>query len=146
MLRHLALLALLAVPLAHAEEDGPDSTPAEPPFTFDNTVCPAFLTGIWLANSQQDVAPGPDQALWHVTEALVLNEGGVLEQAFASGISGDEPEETKTFGVWTAGPGSAADRCAFAFTFEEGARMAGEVKVLTRARILVDGQAFARSP
>lgn len=145
MLRRSALIAALLVAPAAAQEEPDGTAGAEPPFIFDNATCPGFLTGIWLANSQQDVAPGPDQALWHVTEALVLNESGVLERAFAAGISGDEPEETKTFGTWATGAGSAADRCTLSFVFEEGQRQMGEVVVLTRTRILVDGQAFTRS-
>lgn len=145
MLRRFALCAVLALAPAAAQEepDGPADT--ETAFVFDNTACPVFLTGIWLANSQQDVAPGPDQALWHVTEAMVFNADGTLEHAFASGISGDTPEETKTFGTWTAAPGQVKDRCNLAFVLEEGEKRSGEVAVLARTRILLDGQPFTRA-
>lgn len=118
--------------------------PGEAPFAFDNTTCPVFMAGIWLANSQQDVGRGGEQALWHVTEALVLNEGGKLELAFASGISGDEPVETKTFGAWTAAPGATENSCALTLAFEEGERRMSPVAVHAETRILVDGQAFTR--
>ena len=138
----LAVLAALAMPpVALAEEDGPDETAPDAPFTLDNAACSAFLTGIWLANSQQDFGG----ALWHVTEALVFNPDGRLEQAFAAGTAGEDPEETKTFGAWTAGPGGAADRCAVTIVFEEGETRALEVAALTGTRILVDGQAFTRA-
>lgn len=140
---------VLALPLllmqALAQEEPPGEAASEPDFKLDNTACPTFMVGIWLANSQQDVAPGADQAIWHVTEAMVFNADGTLEHAFASGVSGDEPEETKTFGVWTAGPGSAPDRCAVSLSLEEGERRAAEVLALTRTSILLDGQAFTRA-
>lgn len=145
MLRCFALLAVLIMPLAQAEEDGPETTPAEAGFVFDNATCPAFLTGIWLANSQQDVAPGADQAIWHVTQAMVFNADGTLERAFASGVAGDDPEETKTYGTWQAGPGPEKDRCALSLTYEEGQSEADGVTVLTRTRILLGGQPFTRS-
>ncbi|MFT3810675.1 MAG: hypothetical protein QM698_12215 [Micropepsaceae bacterium] len=141
----MLLFALAVLPaMAQDGDDGADVA-AGAPFTFDNTACPAFLTGVWLANSQQDVAPGPDQALWHVTEAMVFNADGVLEHAFASGVAGDEPEETKTFGTWLATPGPAKDRCAVTFTFEEGERRASEVVVTAETRMSIDGQAFTRA-
>lgn len=138
-----AVLCLTPACAQGAEESAEGA--AETAFTFDNTACPAFLTGVWLANSQQDVAPGPDQALWHVTEAMVFNADGVLEHAFASGVAGDEPEETKTFGTWTAAPGPMKDRCAVNFTFEEGERRTSEVVVTAETRIAIDGQAFTRA-
>ena len=138
------LLALAGLP-AYAQdgEDGVDA--AVPAFTFDNASCPIFLTGIWLANSQQDVAPGPEQALWHVTEAIVFNADSVLEHAFASGVAGEEPEETKTFGTWAAGPGAAKDRCTLAIVFEEGEKRASEVVVSAANRVMIDGQPFTRA-
>ena len=138
----LAVLAALAMPpVALAEEDGPDEAAPDAPFTLDNAACPAFLTGIWLANSQQDFGG----ALWHVTEALVFNPDGRIEQAFAAGTAGEEPQETKTFGAWTAGPGTAKDRCALSLVFEEGERRDVEVAALAATRILVDGQPFTRA-
>ncbi len=141
MLRCFALCAvLLATPVA-AQEEAEGDAAAEAPFTLDNAACPAFLAGIWLANSQQDFGG----AIWHVTEALVLNPNGVVELAFAAGVSGDEPEETKTFGTWVAGPGSAKDRCALIIAFEEGERRIVEAAALTATQIRVDGQAFTRA-
>ncbi len=140
----LAALVCLMPAMAQDGEEGIDTGP-ETAFTFDNTACPAFLSGVWLANSQQDVAPGPDQALWHVTEAMVFNADGVLEHAFASGVAGVEPEETKTFGTWAAAAGPAKDRCAVSFTFEEGERRMSEVVVNAETRIAIDGQAFTRA-
>ena len=145
MLRRVTLIAVMLLATA-AAQDEPDGEPEpDTPFKLDNTACPTFLTGIWLANSQQDVAPGPDQALWHVTAALVLNPDGKVEQAFAAGVAGDEPEETKTFGTWLAGPGSAKDRCTLAIVFEEGEQRTAEVTATTGTRILIDGQAFPRA-
>lgn len=140
----LALAALLALPAA--AQDGEDGAPdtGEPVFAFDNAACPAFLTGVWLANSQQDIGKGGAQALWHVTEAMVLNETGISERAFAAGVAGDEPEETKTAGTWAAGPGAAKDRCNLAFVYEEGERQSSEVTVESQSRIQVDGQPFTR--
>ena len=81
----------------------------------------------------------------HVTEALVFNPDGRIEQAFAAGTAGEEPQETKTFGAWTAGPGRAKDRCALSLVFEEGERRDVEVAALAATRILVDGQPFTRA-
>lgn len=144
MLRCFALCAALFVTPVTAQEGAEGDVIVDPPFTLDNSACPAFLTGIWLATSQQDVAPGPGEALWSVTEAMVFNAGGMLEHAFASGVAGDEPEETKTFGTWTAGPGAAPDRCALSLVFEEGETRAGEVVVTGQTGITIDGQAFTR--
>ncbi len=144
MLRRFALCAVIALPSAVAQEE-PDGDPAaDAPFVFDNAACQVFLAGIWLANSQQDIGTGGAQALWHVTEALVLNDTGVAELAFASGVAGDEPEETKTAGTWTAAPGDAPDRCVLALAFEEGQRQDSAVTVTAETRIQVDGQAFTR--
>lgn len=137
----LALAALLALP-ALAEE-GQEET-GDAPFVFDNAACPTFLAGIWLANSQQDIGTDGAPALWHVTEALVLNANGILELAFASGVAGEEPEETKTPGAWTAGAGAAKDRCTLDLAFEGGARRRSEVAVISETRIRVDGQPFTR--
>lgn len=145
MRARFALALLLPLLPALAQEEPPGEAEPEPAFKLDNAACPDFLTGIWLANSQQDVAPGPDQAIWHVTEAMVFNGDGTLEHAFASGVSGDEPEETKTFGVWTAGPGRAEDRCVVSLVFEEGEQRTAEVLAVTRTSILLDGQALTRA-
>ena len=144
-MRAVVLCALMLAAPAAAQDGDDSAAPVEAAFTFDNTTCPAFLTGVWLANSQQDVAPGPDQALWHVTEAIVFNADGVLEHAFASGVAGDEPEETKTFGTWIASPGTTKNRCTLAITFEEGETRTSEVAVTAQTRMTIDGQAFTRA-
>lgn len=141
MLRRAVLAALLLFPAALAAEEEPNAAAPDAPFTLDNSACPAFLTGIWLANSQQDLGG----ALWHVTEALVFNPDGRIEQAFAAGTAGDDPEETKTFGTWTAGPGATSDRCAVTLIFEEGETRSVDVAALTGTRVLIEGQAFTRA-
>ncbi len=117
----------------------------EPAFTLDTAACPNFLAGIWLATSQQDVGRGGEQALWHVTEALVLDASGVLELAFASGIAGDETEETKSYGVWAATAGARGDRCALTLSFDEGESWTLDVTASSRTRMQAGGQAFTRA-
>lgn len=145
MRRSLVLAALLAVAPAHAEGEVTAEAPGAPAFRLDSAACPAFLSGIWLANSQQDVGRGGDPAIWHVTQALVLDASGRLEFAFAAGIAGDEPEETKTFGAWTAGPGAAAETCALTLVFEESERRTLSVTATSQTRMQAGGQSFTRA-